>query len=183
MPDRKYEMYMQSPRWQMVRQTRFALDNYKCVCCGRPMDLECHHLTYMHFMHENIFHDLVTLCKYCHKEIEALKKTTTWGPYQQFIFLFIQKFKSKDIAFGGSENLCKPETIRKYWTILHQDLHWDMHRGLRIDRIVEIRDYFGQMKAARIKAEKERGAPADYLRSKGFSEHMISKYYYSKEDK
>jgi len=179
MPDRKYEMYMQSPRWQMVRQTRFALDNYKCVCCGRPMDLECHHLSYRNLGHEDILNDLVTLCKLCHEDIEQRKKDNDWGIKNQLVYIFIRNYKGKDVLYGGKENLNVYATIEKYW----EEMVNNLHRTEIISYKTEIQNFFARKKEAFIKDCKNKNIPADYLRSKGISEGQIHKYYYSKEGK
>ena len=38
------------------------------------MDLQVHHLNYDHVGNEDVYNDLITLCKYCHQSIEEQKK-------------------------------------------------------------------------------------------------------------
>lgn len=175
----EYLQYLQSPEWETRRQARFSLDGNKCVCCGRPMDLQCHHLNYRNFKHEDVCNDLVTLCKYCHEDIEDRKHKYNWDVREQLVYIFIKKYKEKDVLFGGKENLNVYTNIEKYWKELFQQLH----RTESVNYKLEIQNFFARKKEAFIKESKAKGATADWLRSRGMSEGMIHKYYYSKEDK
>jgi len=70
-----YDDYLKSSQWQKKRSERLKIDKMRCQLCGRPMDLQVHHLTYASIGHENVYRDLLTLCKYCHEEVEQNKKT------------------------------------------------------------------------------------------------------------
>lgn len=177
--DRKYDNYIHSITWEVVRQMRFDLDGNKCVICGRPMDLQCHHLTYDRFRHEDIHYDLITLCKNCHEEIEERKHERGWRVTEQLSYIFIRKYYKKDSIFGGKENLCNLDTIKKYFAEMLKELHMPGQHF----RTTDVQHFFRDKRIEFIKAEKAIGAPVDYLRAKGISEHMINKYYYSKEDK
>lgn len=66
--------YYSSPAWAAKRAERLNIDGFKCARCGFTRALEVHHINYDRFGHEDVSRDLITLCKKCHKEIEAQKK-------------------------------------------------------------------------------------------------------------
>jgi len=63
-----YSSYMQSPKWQEIREIRLFVDSNKCQSCGNGEQLQVHHITYKRLGNEDI-DDLVTVCKQCHKEL------------------------------------------------------------------------------------------------------------------
>lgn len=69
--DSDYQKYLASDEFAEIRQAVFQRDNYKCAVCGKPHNLEPHHLTYIHLYKENP-RDLVTLCSSCHKAYHAV---------------------------------------------------------------------------------------------------------------
>jgi len=73
---KSYEEYLRSSEWQEKRTKRLLLDNFTCQCCGSRHDLQVHHLSYdnLNLGSEDIYSDLITLCKTCHKYIEERKK-------------------------------------------------------------------------------------------------------------
>jgi hypothetical protein len=66
--------YYSSPAWAAKRTERLKIDGFRCAKCGFTRALEVHHINYDRFGHEDVSKDLITLCKKCHKEIEAQKK-------------------------------------------------------------------------------------------------------------
>lgn len=66
--------YYSSPAWAAKRTERLKIDGFKCAKCGFTRALEVHHINYDRFGNEDVSRDLITLCKKCHKEIEAQKK-------------------------------------------------------------------------------------------------------------
>ena len=66
--------YYSSPAWAAKRTERLKIDGFRCAKCGFTRALEVHHINYDRFGHEDVSRDLITLCKKCHKEIEAQKK-------------------------------------------------------------------------------------------------------------
>ncbi len=62
----EYNEYLNSPYWKAKREQRLKIDNYKCVDCESPNNLQVHHKTYVRLRHE-LMDDLVTLCERCHK--------------------------------------------------------------------------------------------------------------------
>lgn len=68
--------YYQSPEWAKKRNERLKIDGFKCAKCGFTRALEVHHINYERIYHEDVSRDLITLCKKCHHEIEAQKKSS-----------------------------------------------------------------------------------------------------------
>ena len=71
----KYLAYLDSETWRKLRNECLRRDEFKCVICGSPNDLNAHHLIYPHFLGTESVHDLITVCKSCHVKIEKLKKS------------------------------------------------------------------------------------------------------------
>lgn len=69
----RYEAYLQTERFDRIRQAVLKRDNYKCVVCGRTETLQVHHLTYRNLYHEPTG-DLITLCRPCHSVYHAIDK-------------------------------------------------------------------------------------------------------------
>ena len=101
-----YNEYIKTPQWQEKRTKRILLDNFTCQKCGeRRNHLDVHHINYENLGHEDIYRDLITLCRSCHEEVEKNKKR--------------EEKKEKTVALIGSENI-KPtdETIISQWAAL-----------------------------------------------------------------
>lgn len=69
-----YDEHMNSPEWLAIADARRKFDNWRCGVCGRPHmfckdGLQVHHLTYKNLGHEDIEHDIISLCGKCHKKI------------------------------------------------------------------------------------------------------------------
>lgn len=64
----EYQAYLNSPRWQALRQKVFKEYGYRCDQCGSSKNLHVHHITYENLGEENIS-DLVPLCEDCHKKL------------------------------------------------------------------------------------------------------------------
>ena len=66
----KYLQYLQSEEWNKKRAERLRIDGKRCVACGSAGNtqnyLTVHHLHYKTIFHENVYTDLVTLCRSCH---------------------------------------------------------------------------------------------------------------------
>lgn len=91
-----YKQYLKSPEWQKKRSERLKLDDYKCQRCGRPFDLEVHHITYRNIFNEDIASDLITLCSKCRREIERKKRySEPWRYSEQIVGAYIEKYKCK----------------------------------------------------------------------------------------
>lgn len=72
----KLSDYYESQSWAEKRSKRLKIDGYKCARCGFTRALEVHHINYERLGHEDVSRDLITLCKKCHREIEAQKRET-----------------------------------------------------------------------------------------------------------
>ena len=83
MVSEEYVEYLRSDTWQRLRSQRLKIDGYKCQRCGRPFDLQVHHLFYPDELGtEDPYRDLITLCDYCHEIIEQQKREYK-GNYKQ----------------------------------------------------------------------------------------------------
>lgn len=66
---RFYLDYMNSNSWRKRSLARRAIDNFMCQACGDKGRLEVHHRHYDNLGNEDIYKDLITLCKKCHHEV------------------------------------------------------------------------------------------------------------------
>lgn len=68
---KEYQEYLISNQWHQKKAERLKIDGYRCRGCGKlhtaDNPLECHHVNYYRFGYENIFTDLISLCRDCHK--------------------------------------------------------------------------------------------------------------------
>lgn len=69
----KYEAYLQTEKFDRIRQAVFERDNFKCVVCGSTDAMQAHHLTY-HNIYDEQTEDLITLCRTCHSIYHAVDK-------------------------------------------------------------------------------------------------------------
>lgn len=73
----EYKKYMSSSKWQQVKSERIKIDNNACAMCGysaKPQVLMVHHMNYARLGHEDVWHDLVTLCPICHRKLHRMLK-------------------------------------------------------------------------------------------------------------
>lgn len=75
----EYVAYLNSKAWDELRTRRLIFDDFQCRICGSRSNLQVHHLCYP--AHGNFgtepIHDLITLCKNCHSDIDNLRKGQT----------------------------------------------------------------------------------------------------------
>ena len=68
--DKAYYDYLNSDEWKNKARARMEIDGYICQGCGTKGNalnmLQVHHLTYQNIYHEDIYHDLVCVCRSCH---------------------------------------------------------------------------------------------------------------------
>ena len=68
--NQEYYEYLQSDKWKEKAAARLEFDGYVCQGCGGKGNslngLQIHHMTYHNIYHEDIYTDLVTLCRSCH---------------------------------------------------------------------------------------------------------------------
>jgi 5-methylcytosine-specific restriction endonuclease McrA len=57
---------------QLCRQV-LERDSWRCQLCGRPSQLQVHHLRFRSALGDDSLENLVTLCVYCHAGIHGLK--------------------------------------------------------------------------------------------------------------
>lgn len=125
MVSQEYSDYLRSPRWQQLRSERLKIDGYKCQRCGRPFDLQVHHLFYpAELGTEDPYRDLITLCDYCHEIVEHQKKEFSqekkcaWQERRDFdlhrIYRTIRKLSCNDLsAVGvGTKDYCNIDTVK-----------------------------------------------------------------------
>lgn len=177
----EYSLYLQSPEWQKKRTERLKIDNLKCAICGRPMDLQVHHLNYDNIGHENIYTDLITLCKYCHADIEKEKKAykekigyaTGWTKQRRLELMFCKAIQHRDLSSGGNLNLTNRDIIRKAWK------EWMASNGIyfRDVRVTTVIEYFRNKRIRIILAMSAAGASPDEIMARGISYNMVHKYY------
>ncbi len=78
---RNYAEYLESPEWKAKVEERAKIDKYRCCMCGasgtRTNGLECHHVTYRNIYHEDVFTDLLTLCRDCHCAVHRMMNRQT----------------------------------------------------------------------------------------------------------
>lgn len=66
----KYKQYLESPKWQEIRERILLRDNFQCQICGQKLNLHCHHIRGTHRFHEEKHpEDLMILCSDCHTMI------------------------------------------------------------------------------------------------------------------
>jgi len=77
----EYLTYITSPAWKEKADQRMKIDGYVCQCCGSrgttANPLQVHHFHYGNFKHEDVFRDLVTLCKSCHESQHNIVRRIT----------------------------------------------------------------------------------------------------------
>ena len=184
-----YSEYLKTPEWQAKRNERLKIDNFRCQKCGRPMDLQVHHINYDHVGHENVYTDLITLCKYCHAKIEAQKteyKTNLYRDYadkykaaRRLELQFCADCRNKDFSQGGHLNMLNRDVIWAEWSKwLADNYPFDLDDGLRITTVM---DYFRDIRIEIILNMSEAGAPPDAILAKGISNNMVKKYYNNRE--
>jgi len=64
-----YDKFLKSVYWLRIRKSTLRRDKNRCIKCGSKLNLQIHHLTYVHHYDEhNHLEDLITLCEICHKK-------------------------------------------------------------------------------------------------------------------
>lgn len=183
MPSQEYMDYLRSPEWQQLRSQRLKIDNYKCQRCGRPFDLQVHHLYYpMELGTEDPWRDLITLCDGCHELVEHQKKEYKEEKYQtnakrrenelKLIRKTILQLACNDLsAVGiGKRDYCNIDVIRAdFGPILDA---CDISLGY----VSRVQNYFRNRRYQVILSMMEAGlSPPEILRKTGFSLNMVNK--------
>lgn len=74
---KQYQTYLESDQWKAIAIHRLQIDGFMCQYCGSSLISKkddrhrpnIHHFHYRNIMHENVYDDLVTLCKVCHTNL------------------------------------------------------------------------------------------------------------------
>jgi hypothetical protein len=69
--NQRYQEYLSSYEWRIIRKNVLEIDNFKCVSCNSKSNLHIHHITYKNVGNEDTG-DLLTLCSLCHKIIHQM---------------------------------------------------------------------------------------------------------------
>jgi 5-methylcytosine-specific restriction endonuclease McrA len=75
----RYDKYMRSEEWQIIRDVKLACASHKCEACGygeyedQTDTLDVHHLTYDRFGGDEYMTDLKVLCRPCHEAAHGRK--------------------------------------------------------------------------------------------------------------
>lgn len=158
-----YNKYIETDEWHERSEQRKILDGYKCVICKSDKNLDVHHITYDRKGHEDIRHDLVTLCHDCHmklheeikyaeeinKKIRETDKENREIKHEQYLLHlkdFYKLHKHLDYATGGSVDFLKNDVLEKYVP------EWLAERGIKPQGgyINHVKEYFIKLRHKKI---------------------------------
>lgn len=146
----EYSCYLESEKWAKIRSKRLLMDNYECQICKNRSNLQVHHLIYPphgEFGTESI-NDIITLCEFCHKMIDDLRKGQRFElkkTYSSCIiawlrFQDLQEYEEADIDEISCANSGGIELIAYF-----QAEHKTKFLGyINISTITVLRNNFGQ---------------------------------------
>lgn len=119
-----YEDYLRTAEWRKVKQNRYAFDNWQCAICHAELgnSFETHHLNYSRLGHEDMEHDIISICHSCHASFhnawsqvkfwESGNPLTHWKEYNlSETARFCHENLHNDYMFGGEENLCNSDAV------------------------------------------------------------------------
>lgn len=162
-----YQDYLESDKWRRKRNERIRKDGYRCVRCGTAKNLCVHHVTYIRLGNEDVDDDLVTLCMKCHEDVHKFdikgrpsdidaetKRLAAYARKRDRSKVYANRFMdwalSKDVMFGGSENLLnmkklgnlkyeylESHEVPKDRFIYLQDV-WDAISAMKNQRILQL---------------------------------------------
>lgn len=176
-----YHKYLQSDDWKRKSQMRITIDG-KCKLCGKPFDLQVHHLTYQNVPNEK-YKDLITLCRGCHQKIEKRKRKSYYDSFSTYAHMvadrFCKEMEEKDKSAGGDLDFCKLDVIKKHFS------PYAIEHGVDPDYLVgtnDIQAYFRNKRYKIILDFMEKGYPENIVYNRTlFSRAMIKKVYLSPE--
>ena len=185
MPDERYNEYLRSETWQRLRSERLKIDGYKCQRCGRPFDLQVHHLYYPPDLGtEDVHRDLITLCDSCHEEVEHQKKAfrfdqqKAWMQKKAYdlrrIKRTIRKLSCNDLsAIGiGTRDYCNIDIIRADFGPELDDC------DLSLGYVSRVQDYFRNRRYQIILKFMEDGLTRqEVIARTKFSSNMVHKVF------
>ena len=77
----EYRQYLQGEHWQQLKIARMKIDGFRCQGCGcigtSANPLKVHHLKYCNVGNEDVWTDLVTLCRACHLQTHRIMQRRT----------------------------------------------------------------------------------------------------------
>ena len=80
MKKQRYQEYLKSGEWDLLRGLKLKSAKYACEGCGESgLVLDIHHLTYERIGFE-LLTDLVVLCRECHEKVHN-PKVDEWNEY------------------------------------------------------------------------------------------------------
>lgn len=115
----EYQEYLNSPIWWEKRDRILERDGWQCRKCGSGMNLRVHHIRYPEVLGEEPDSDLITLCDDCHKSVheQDLRKKQQLAEKirekQLATDRWKERVKKKDFLWGGTENMCRLDLLRK----------------------------------------------------------------------
>ena len=84
----RYYEYLESAEWRKKRADRILVDGGACRICGAKSELQIHHITYDNVYNEDIYRDLITLCRRCHHRIHCQVESMR-GLAEEVILAFV----------------------------------------------------------------------------------------------
>ena len=180
-----YVDYLRSGTWQKLRSKRLQIDGYKCQRCGRPFDLQVHHLYYpVQLGTEDPYRDLITLCDYCHEIIEHQKKEFREDVHQarmkkaendrKLLYKTIRQLACYDLsAVGiGTKDYCNIDTIKADFGPIFD------HCDLSLGYVSRVQNYFRNRRYQTILRMIEDGlTPKEIIERTRFSYNMVHKVF------
>lgn len=197
--DQRYHDYLQSDWWKKTRDEAIKRADNKCFCCGRPFDLQVHHLTYENLGFEREY-ELVVLCKSCHEWIEKHKQASgrMLRPGEQLQILtahreelesgkrltvktrdvlmteFGKVYYFRDYSQGGDLNLTNLDVIKEEFPKFCEENHYAYIQP----RWTTIIDFFRHRRYEVILRFKDNGAMmSDVLKQTRFNPGMVRKVW------
>ena len=185
MVDETYISYLRSPEWQNLRSQRLKIDNYRCQRCGRPFDLQVHHLYYpTELGTEDPYRDLITLCDGCHELIEHQKKAfrkdkkDAWEEKRSYdlreIYRTIRQLSCNDLsAIGvGTKDYCNIDVIKADFGPRLEAC------DISLGYVSRVQDYFRNQRYKIILSMMESGCtPREICQRTNFSWNMVYKVF------
>lgn len=193
-----YNEYINSMLWQEKRTERLKIDNFRCAKCGSVYNLQVHHLRYPKLLGtEKAESDLITLCKSCHEGIHQqqdrrifrtqyvdwyrsaynVQKDINESLREMLFNSYIEKYKNDDLIFGGKENFCRADVVKKHWS----EMCGTNEDSMNLCPCSKIQNWFRDRRIEKIFKWKDSGASPDDLMRIGISRAMVYKYWNNKE--
>lgn len=200
--DERYKAYLESDWWKKTRTDYIESIGNKCECCGKPFDLQVHHLTYEHLGFERDY-ELKCLCRNCHQWIEEQKRCsdkfldikaqvellnarksylsnhTHFVTEEQVVQEFIKYCISNDLSNGGNYNFEKIEVLKNEFVSFCNNNNYPLYDA---NYILRVRDAINPIRYRIILNYMSRGYPKNEIVNRtGFSNSMISKVFKNPE--